>query len=308
MQSAHDNDLSFAVSAKASLNQRLPFYSPADSNSLFFCASAKLTFMKTLSLIIKDSDGNVLASETAENSVNMVFSGEYQPGTTITFCAPLGTFAFIKLDDVLDESFVYMGGDEYTLTIPFGEKKFSYNPKTFEGTLHLLSARVAEDPAVKVYKNLALNAHDTAANSTCFPHAFANIETRGESVFAARNAINGNTENRSHGNWPYESWGINRDPSAALTLDFGRPVTVDRLVLVTRADFPHDNYWTNADIIFSDGSVMPLTMQKSVAPHQWSFEPKTITGLTLCNLIKDESDPSPFPALTQIQVWGTEAV
>lgn len=29
-------------------------------------------------------------------------------------------------------------------------------------------------------------------------------------MFAARNAIDGVTANRSHGSWPYESWGINK--------------------------------------------------------------------------------------------------
>ena len=63
-----------------------------------------------------------------------------------------------------------------------------------------------------------------------------NVETRGEAVFAARNAIDGVYENDAHGIWPYQSWGINRDPNAALTLDFGRPVTIDELRLTLRAD------------------------------------------------------------------------
>ena len=44
------------------------------------------------------------------------------------------------------------------------------------------------------------------------------LETGGEAVFAARNAIDGIYENSSHGEWPYQSWGINRDPNACLTL------------------------------------------------------------------------------------------
>lgn len=55
----------------------------------------------------------------------------------------------------------------------------------------------------------------------CYPHATANVETRGESVFAAKNAIDGVRANRSHGEWPYESWGINMQDDAAMKLDFG---------------------------------------------------------------------------------------
>ena len=132
------------------------------------------------------------------------------------------------------------------------------------------------------------------------------METRGEAVFAARNAIDGVYENVAHGTWPYQSWGINRDPNAALTLDFGRPVTVDELRLTLRADFPHDSWWTSATVAFSDGSREVLPLEKSPDPQCFSIAPRTVTRLTLCELIKAD-DPSPFPALTQIEAWGTEA-
>ena len=51
-------------------------------------------------------------------------------------------------------------------------------------------------------------------------------------MFAARNAIDGIFENSAHGEYPYQSWGINRDPNAALTLDFGREVLLDSLLYI----------------------------------------------------------------------------
>ena len=237
----------------------------------------------------------------------MVYSAEYADGDTITLSAPSRTHLVVQLDDALDAAQVYCAGECYRFVIPFGEKRLSYNPKAFTGSLHLLRVRYATAAEIASYRNLAANSHDTAANGACFPHASANIETRGESVFAARNAIDGNTANTSHGAWPYASWGINKDPAAELHLNFGRAVTVDRLVLVTRADFPHDSWWKQATVAFSDGSTMTLAMQKSTAPHEFAFAPKTITALTLRDLCKDESDPSPFPALSQIEVYGREA-
>ena len=155
------------------------------------------------------------------------------------------------------------------------------------------------------YRNLALNVNDQHGNTVCFPRAHANVETRGESVFAAMNAIDGVTENRSHGAWPYASWGINRQDDAELTLEFGRPVAVDQVILYTRADFPHDNWWVDGKLTFSDGSSMQLPMEKSVLPHVFTFEKKTVEWLKLGELIKAD-DPSPFPALTQIEVYGTD--
>ncbi|MEL3906619.1 MAG: carbohydrate-binding protein [Treponema sp.] len=260
-----------------------------------------------LTFEIKNGSGAVLSADSGRGTVHLVYAEEYRPGDTISLSvSDPGCFLVIQFDSCLNPAFVYMKERTYTFEIPFEEKRFSYDPKTFSGNLHLLKARCARAEEISVYKNLALNDHDSHANTACFPHARANIETRGEAVFAARNAINGNCENRSHGKWPYESWGINRDPAALFTLEFGRPVDVDTIVLVCRADFPHDNYWKQVDVGFSDGTVETLFLEKSEKPHSFKILPKTTEYITLGNLIKDETLDSPFPALTQIEVYGTE--
>ena len=156
---------------------------------------------------------------------------------------------------------------------------------------------------MEAYRNLALNPADQHDDTGCFPHASANVETRGESVFAARNAIDGVLANRSHGSWPYGSWGINRQEDAVMKVDFGRKVKTDRVVLYTRSDFPHDNWWVRVTLRFSDGTSREFALEKSSTGHELTFEEKEITWIELGNLIKSE-DPSPFPALTQIEVYG----
>ena len=37
-----------------------------------------------------------------------------------------------------------------------------------------------------------------------------------------------------------------------------------------------------------------------------SITPRVTESVTICEMKKDETDPSPFPALTQLEVWGTE--
>ncbi len=78
---------------------------------------------------------------------------------------------------------------------------------------------------------------------------------------------------------------------------------MEKLVLCTRADFPHDNWWVQATVTFSDGSREVVHMEKSARPHVFEIERKGITWLKLGELIKAD-DPSPFPALTQIEVYG----
>jgi hypothetical protein len=49
-------------------------------------------------------------------------------------------------------------------------------------------------------------------------------------------------------------------------------------------------------------------MDKKVQkPHIFSIKKKSVEWLTLGDLIKAD-DPSPFPALTQIEVYGTPSI
>ena len=77
----------------------------------------------------------------------------------------------------------------------------------------------------------------------------------------------------------------------------------DLIVLCTRADFPHDNWWKQVTLTFSDGSSIDWELEKSRLPHVLSIEKKRITWVRLSRLIKAD-DPSPFPALSQIEVYG----
>lgn len=264
--------------------------------------------MTSVSIAVKGSDNTIKASASGEDQAVLVYEGGYEDGDAIVCKTDQKSGHYvIRIDDCMDESFVYLTKQEVIFTIPFGDKKVSYNPKAFTGERHYLTIRKAAAGETEQYRNLAVNVMDQHGDTGCFPHAFANVETRGEAVFAARNAIDGVLANESHGEWPYESWGINRQDDAEITLDFGREVDFDQIVLYTRADFPHDNWWVEAAITFSDGSREVVKMEKSVKPHVFTLKKKNITWLKLSDLIKAD-DPSPFPALTQIQVYGKDSL
>lgn len=251
------------------------------------------------------ADGSVKGWDAGGAEARLVVREEYTEGDRIRVeNTESEAFVWLQVDDCLGRSLVWLKG-AYDYKIPFGEKRICYSPKAFTGDIHLITVKKAQPWEVSPYRNLALNVNDQHGNTVCFPRAYANVETRGESVFAAMNAIDGVTENRSHGAWPYASWGINRQDDAEIVIDFGREVETDRVVLYTRADFPHDNWWVDGTLTFSDGSRLQLPMEKSTLPHEFTFEKKRITWVKLSNLIKAD-DPSPFPALSQIEVYGTE--
>lgn len=264
--------------------------------------------MENLIIAVKSMDGTVKCEKAGTLQAVMVFTGDYEPGDKILIRIPaVSRHYIIQIDDCMAPALVYMTKQELEFEIPFEEKKISYNPKAFTGEQHYLFIREAKEFEIKAYRNLAGNNIDQHGEHGCYPHAHANVETRGEAVFAARNAIDGILANESHGSWPFQSWGINMQDDATITVDFGRLVDIDTLVLYTRADFPHDNWWIQADAVFSDGSTEVLHMEKSVEPHSFSIAKKRISWLQLSRLIKAD-DPSPFPALTQLEAYGTESM
>ena len=236
------------------------------------------------------------------------FNGEYRKGDVIHISdLDPGKFYVMQLDAVLNPSVVYVTKEELLYPVPFYEKRENLNPLTFSGNRHVVSIRKAGAHEVMIYRNLSENSFDPHDDIGVYPHSSANIETRGESVFAAANAINGNIAHGSHGEWPYESWGINCRDDAEFRLDFGRPVNIREIWIYERCDFPHDNWWTEGTVLFSNGKKEILKLEKRAdgSAQKFKVAEDNVTGLTLCNLIKS-SDPSPFPALTQIKVFGTE--
>ncbi len=260
--------------------------------------------MAVLALKVLDKKGKTICVSSGEDYVSLVCTAEYTEGDRIVLETPeKNIHVMLQVDDAMGPAFVYIT-DNVSYQIPFGEKRICYSPKVFYGSRHYLYARIAREDEIKAYRNLALNVCDQHGETNCYPHAQANVETRGESVFAARNAIDGVCENRSHGEWPYESWGINMREDAQMSVDFGHEVETDKIVLYTRSDFPHDNWWKQVTLTFSDGTSIKWDLEKSSLPHILEFEKKRVTWVRLGNLIKAD-DPSPFPALSQIEVYGT---
>ena len=77
----------------------------------------------------------------------------------------------------------------------------------------------------------------------------------------------------------------------------------DGLRLTTRADFPHDSWWTRATVAFSDGTAETVELGKRADPQSFPIKRRGITWLKVGQLVKAD-DPYPFPALTQIEVFG----
>jgi rhamnogalacturonyl hydrolase YesR len=157
------------------------------------------------------------------------------------------------------------------------------------------------------YRDVALNPSDTTAREPIsFPHATSNSEYN-QKEFAARCAIDGSRRNDDvHGRG---SWGPRKETGIWWRLDFGRPVEIDKLVLFLRAAWtpdgaPHDSYWKEATVEFSDGSVEKLELKQVAAGQEFPLSPRTVTSLRLKSL---EPAEDKWCALAEFEAWGRDA-
>ena len=74
-------------------------------------------------------------------------------------------------------------------------------------------------------------------------------------------------------------------------------------MLYLRADFPHDAWWEMASITLSSGETHTFALTKTGAAQAFPIPEQVVEWVRLHSLVKAD-DPSPYPALTQIEVWG----
>lgn len=248
-------------------------------------------------------NGSVLSEARGEGEASLLYLDEYQPGDRITFTSSAKR-VMVCVDQQVMPARVYLPEGSFTYRIPLeGDGLAVYPPMAFRGKKHLLFIRPDES---NEYRNLACNPADQRGEVRAYPHATANVETRNESAFAARNTIDGVHIAAGHGEWPYGSWGIGARTDAELTLSFGREVEMDSLVLYLRADFPHDAHWVRGTVTLSDGYEKTFDLQGIDGAQRIELGRHVVTELKLHRLIKS-NHPSAFPALRQIEVYGRDA-
>lgn len=256
-----------------------------------------------ITVTVQASDGTVLASAEHPDEVWLSVDRVYQPGDTIRICGP--AHLRVRMDQTLPAGEVFLPAGRMTWPVPAGEHRLAYAPGAFEAPRHIVFASEVPESELRCSRNLALNPADLRGDTDFYPHCTANVETRNEACFCARNVIDGLRLNTFHGEWPFQSWGIGAREDAWCELNFGRPVIAERMALTLRADFPHDAYWTTGHVILSEGIEVSFDLQRT-ADRQWiDLGGKTISRLRLERLVKS-NDPSAFPALRQWEVFGRE--
>ena len=256
-----------------------------------------------ITISVLSADGTLLAASEHPAEAFLSVDRVYQPGDVIRITG--AAHLRVQMDQALPSGEVFLPGQQMTWSVPVGEHRLAYAPGSFEAPRHIISARLIPDRDLALSRNLSCNPADLRGDTDFFPHCTANVETRNEACFCARNVIDGLRLNTFHGEWPFQSWGIGAREDAWCLLDLGRPVLAERMALTLRADFPHDAYWTSGHVLLSDGSDIPFDLRKT-GERQWiSLQDRTVRWLRLERLVKS-NDPSAFPALRQWEVFGRD--
>ena len=254
---------------------------------------------------IIDKNGQVLAQAEHASEAALCMERAWEEGDAVEIQAPENAHLRLKLGAAVPEGEVYCPGGRMLWRVPSGEHRLSYAPGAFALGRDIVCARLMTDAEVKALRDVARNPLDLRGDTDFYPHCTANVETRGESVFAARNVIDGLRHNSSHGKWPYESWGIGAREDAWCLLDFGRSVHAEKMALTLRADFPHDAYWVSGHVVDSNGLDTPFALNKT-GERQWiDLGGRSVRWLRLERMVKSD-DPSAFPSLRAWEVLGRD--
>jgi hypothetical protein len=235
------------------------------------------------------------------------YSGEYELGDKWRIDTDYSEYVKLQLDETMAESIMYLPDKTFEFRIPFdSERKSCYAPEAFAGDSHRVKCSEPDDAEIFAEREISLNSHDRHNVHKYFPHAVANFVTRENPCFFERNAIDGITKNESHGNYPYHSWGGGLREDLEFEVRFGTPAEVSRVTIFLRADFPHDTYWKEAVLEFSEGESIPISLVGTKEGQTFEFETRVTEFVRLTGFKQQrlEDGSLSFAALSQIQIFG----
>jgi hypothetical protein len=110
--------------------------------------------------------------------------------------------------------------------------------------------------------------------------------------------------------YPLQSWGPKDTvlKTDRFVIDFGREVNVSELVLYIRADFPHDAYFSEITVKFSDGSSVVINPVKDAKAQTFDLGNKTTSSIILTGFVTDKTNSQGWASLTEVEVYGTDIV
>ena len=272
-----------------------------------FVPGAEAIARDQIKIALVDAKGATV-KESAGGTLQL--SRKYVKGDRIVVTG--AEYLAVKVDRHYAEAILFAPGKRVDFPIPLWPrgkypKRYPHPPKAFQGERHVITARVATPKQIGSYRNVACNPMDPRGKSVTYPHAGSNSEWGDAAVFAARNAIDGFVEaTGDHHSWPRQSWGPYlpgpRHPKPELAIEFGRPVEIDKLVVVVRHNVRQNNHWQAATVAFSDGTKVRITPQFNGKRQEFPIAKRVVTGMKITSLVP--AKPGKYAAFVEVEAWG----
>ena len=157
-----------------------------------------------ITILVKAADGTMIASAQSADDARLCIDRVYEDGDTVEILADEKHLC-VQMDVTLLPGEVYLQNGRMTWRVPAGEHRLAYALGAFEAKRHVITACPMTTEEINGRRDIACNPADLRGETDFFPHITANVETRNEACFCARNAINGLHCNNYHGEWPFGS-------------------------------------------------------------------------------------------------------
>lgn len=126
--------------------------------------------MAVITIKVVDRKGDTLTEKSAPEQVSLVYDGLYQEGDIILVETDRPQqFCVVHLEDTMPPALVFLPGGAMEFPIPPADNRMNYNPRSFVGRWHLLSARCAAAEELKGPRNLAFNPYDCHGENGVYP-------------------------------------------------------------------------------------------------------------------------------------------
>ena len=146
-------------------------------------------------------------------------------------------------------------------------------------------------------RNLAVNPDAFTYHLRSYPRVTANSHYRYRPEFSPVHLIDGRRDGG-------ESWRPERRTDLRATIEFGREVEIEKVILTLSPSEGQTKTWTSAELEFSDGTTVPMTLQCTAEPQEFSFPAKKSTAISLVRL--KEEFPLGDNRIAEWEVFGRD--
>jgi len=267
----------------------------------------------TVKIEFMDSSKNVIGTAEGKGYALLNVEGAYETRQSVKVTLPDGQkYVAIGLNSRMGENIVYCENGVFEYTFPANMAAIyptTLNTKTDIVYINnVISARIPTEDELTAQRNLAENVYDLKNSKNQYPHASTNsVADNNAAQYESRCAIDGFTANLSHGTWPVQSWGPDKATMSQnhITVDFGRNVKLDQLEIIIRCDFPHDTWFTGAEVTLSDGTKKHIDMYKTEDAMVFDMGGVTTSSIKLNGFTTAGSE---WAAITEIRAIGSDII